>query len=109
MELVSPESPATIKRIPLTGDLLIIWNNNPEAEADYRARRAPLTSAISDDEGKSWRNFRDIEPDSGYAYAYTSVAFVGERVVMTYYLGHPGGGCSLKLKIVDVGWFYERA
>ncbi len=107
MELISPESPATLKRIPLTGDLLMIWNNNPEAETNYGARRAPLTSAISDDEGKSWRNFRNIEPDSGHTYAYTSVAFVGEVVVMTYYLGHPDEGWSLKLRIADVGWFYE--
>ena len=99
MDLISSSSPATIKRIPTTGGLLMIWNNSPD-------KRAPLTAAISKDEGKTWENFKNLEADSPYTYAYTSVTFVNERALVTYYRGDEKSGTwSLKLKIVGIDWF----
>lgn len=37
--LVSPVSPATIKRIPTTGDLLMTWNNSPNRRCPLDIRR----------------------------------------------------------------------
>ena len=106
MDLTAPESPATIKRIPMTGDLLMIWNNTYEEGADHGGKRNPLTSAISRDEGKTWEHFRNVETDPRYTYAYTSVTFVGEEALMTYYAGEVHMGWSLKLKIIPGEWFY---
>ncbi len=100
--LCSPTAPASIKRVPKTGELLVVWNNSATR------RRVPLTSAISRDEGKTWVNFRDIEPDSEASregsFAYTSILFVGETVFLTYWTGLPNG-LGLKLRAIPVSWF----
>ena len=110
MSLVSPGAPSSIKRIPDTGDLLIIWNNNFDPEEFMCGRRCPLTAAISRDDGETWENIRNIETDESKDYAYTSITFLKEKVLLTYFT-IPGahaftGGLSLKLKIIPVGWFY---
>ena len=104
MGLVAPCAPATIKRIPTTDDLLMVWNNTPGP------RRIPLTAAVSKDEGKTWENLRDLETDERYTHAYTSVAFVDERALLTYWVHDEGKGLtSLKLKMVPIDWFYGKA
>lgn len=106
MELDSPLSPQSIKRIPGTGDLLLVWNNSPD-------RRTPLTTAISSDDGRSWKHVRNLEEAADRTFAYTSIEFWRERVLFTYYVGPaPGGraadhGWSLKLKAVPVRWLYQ--
>jgi len=51
MGLVAPVAPATISRIPKTGDLLIVWNNAPD-------KRTPLTTAVSKDEASLGKAFK---------------------------------------------------
>ncbi|MDX9754126.1 MAG: sialidase family protein, partial [bacterium] len=70
MDLVAPAAPATISRVPWTGDLLMVWNNNPLGYKAGWQGRSPLTTALSRDEGKTWEEVRDIEsiPQSGYGY-----------------------------------------
>jgi hypothetical protein len=100
--LISPSSPQTIKRIPKTEDLLILWNNT------RGPRRVPLTAAVSRDDGETWENLKDVESDSAYQYAYPSITFVGEEALITYYLyDERTGYISLKLKILPIDWFYE--
>ena len=110
--LVAPDSPATVKRIPTTGDLLIIWNNTTDPSSlhlPHLFNRKPLTAAISRDEGRTWANFRNLEGDATNHYAYTSVLFLDSRALMTYWVGSPNGKLySLKEKIVDVSWFYGK-
>lgn len=96
--LVSPSAPATIARIPKTGDLLIIWNNSAD-------KRVPLTSAISKDEGESWINLKNLETGPG-TYAYTSITFFNDRAILTYY-EMLNGRISLKLKSLPISWFYD--
>lgn len=106
--VVAPEAPSTLKRIPGRPDLLLIWNNNPEATENYRARRTPLTAAISRDSGKTWENPKNLESDPGSAYAYTSIAFVGDRVLLTYYdSAEWDQGLSLKFRSLPLEWFYR--
>jgi hypothetical protein len=105
MELDSPLSPQSIKRIPSTGDLLLVWNNSPK-------ERFPLTTAISHDEGRTWDHINNLDEDPGHTYAYTSIEFVRGRVLFTYYAGPPSGrregpAWSLKLKSVPVRWLYR--
>lgn len=104
LPLVSPASPASIKRLP-TGDLLIVWNNSPD-------RRVPLTVALSSDEGRSWHHVKDVEtqpcaerPQDGYAY--TSILPLGDRVLLTYYVAEPDMRWALKLKSLPLDWLYR--
>jgi Neuraminidase (sialidase) len=101
-ELSSPSSPATIRRIPSTGDLLLVWNDASPTPANKGEPRNPLTTAISSDEGKTWRHVKKLEDSSGGDYCYTSVTFAGERAVLSYY--ERG---ALKVCVADVKWFYE--
>jgi sialidase-1 len=108
MALDAPASPQTIKRIPGTGDLLLIWNNAKD-------RRVPLTAAISRDEGLTWEHVRDIEtkpcdrPKAPWdGYAYVSLVFAHDMALLTYYVAGPGERWSLKFTRLPVGWFYGR-
>jgi sialidase-1 len=105
MQLESPRAPQTIKRIPSTGDLLLVWNNSP-------SKRTPLAAAISRDDGATWTNIRNLEDATDQTYAYASIEFERENVLLTYYVGPPPGGraeqgWSLKLKVLPVRWFYR--
>jgi len=94
-------APIAIERIPKTGDLLAVWNNDlgrPRA-------RNPLTAAISRDDGKTWEHFRNVADATGDAFAYPSVTFVGDRALLTYF--NYQGGISLWLQGIPVKWFYE--
>ncbi len=97
-DLASPSSPSSIKRIPGTGDLLIVWNNAEPLARNRGEPRNPLTCAVSHDEGKSWERVRNLEDTPGGDYCYTSITFdAHERVILTYY-----EHAALKLRILTV-------
>src|SRR5205814_639599 len=79
--LDSPSAANCMKRIPSTGDLIFLWNNAvPYALSDpsstsYHLPRNPLTSAISQDDGRTWGKFKSIVDQKGYVSAYPSVTF----------------------------------
>ena len=109
--LLSPLSPATIKRIPKTGDLLVVWNDHSKVSDDIRnRRRTPMTIAISRDDGATWEKAKNIADDPAGWYCYTAVAFVGDRVVLSYNAG--GSGLpSLSRSVVthfDLDWLYGQ-
>ncbi len=103
--VVSPLAPQSIKRIPQTGDLLLVWNNSEKF-------RFPLSIAVSRDEGRTWNFTRHLDDDPAHTYAYTSIEFPEGRALFTYYAGPPAGQrgteWSLKLKSVPIGWLYGR-
>ena len=76
--LPSGNSPAIVKSIPSTGDLLIVWNRCSIME------RCPLNSAISRDGGQTWENVKQIERHRGYSYALPSMAFHKDSVLLLY-------------------------
>lgn len=80
--LPSPESPALVKRIPTTGDLLVLWNN---VASKSNWPRIPLTAAISQDEGKTWTHLRDVDNRKDFDAAYPSVTFVDDEALVAYY------------------------
>jgi len=75
-------SPAAIRRIPGTDDILAIWNYG-------FTHRSPLVSAISSDNGKTWQHLKLVEQSEYAGYCYTSITFVGDKVYLTYY-HYPG-------------------
>ncbi len=100
-DLQTPDSPITVKRIPQKGDLLMVWNNS-------RDTRRPLTSAISDDEGENWRNFKDLETEEVYSYSHPSITFIDENTLLVYNLyDEKKGWVSLKSKKLPIKWFYS--
>ncbi|MDB6024157.1 MAG: hypothetical protein JWM68_380 [Verrucomicrobiales bacterium] len=107
--IVSPESPATIKRLPDKHDLLLIYNPSTNASISKMSARTPLAAAISRDEGKTWSTPRLIETDPNFSYAYTSVTFDEHRALLTYYYAPYGTGqLSLKFKSIPLDWFREE-
>jgi sialidase-1 len=123
--LDSPTAPSTIVRIPKTGDLLLIWNNHKPG-VKHMEDRFPLSTAISSDEGETWKHTRALDDTPGFTYAYTSVTFPKpDTAILTYYARAGAAGStanaplpgetqgqpslSLKEKIVPVAWFYQPA
>lgn len=60
-DLACPPSPCTIKRIPPTGDLLVIWNQVSRWESMQGLFRHRLSCAVSSDEGETWHHHRNLE------------------------------------------------
>lgn len=83
-ELLSPVSPATVKRIPKTGDLLLVWNDHRDIDPALQGKRTPLRAALSRDEGVSWENTKSIEEDPEGWFCYTAMEFVGDQVLLAY-------------------------
>ncbi|WP_339923738.1 sialidase family protein [uncultured Cyclobacterium sp.] len=106
----SPVSPATIARIPSTGDLLMVWNNNGVKEGMYKGKRTPLNIAISKDEGKTWESEKVLEDDPDGWYCYTAIHFVNEdEVLLSYCAGDRPAGTGLsvtRLTLLDLDWVY---
>lgn len=105
--VASPESPATLRRIPATGDLLLVWNPIFSPGADHGGRRNPLAAAVSRDEGKTWTPPRVLEGDPSQTFAYASLAFAGGRALLTYYVCDEGTGrISSRFRSMPLGAFY---
>ena len=116
--LESPSVATCLKRIPDTGDLLLIWNNTlpygmsrPDSTATHKPRN-PLTSAVSRDDGKTWEFIQDIERRVGYDQGYPSVSFIDGEAFVTYYAtmrtGRGGSDAEVMLKIFPIEWFYGK-
>ena len=109
----APESPISLKRIPCTGDLLMIYNNGqispqgkPRKQLDYR---------LSSDEGQTWSVAQVLDggPSSELQFAYTSITFMEEQALITYYEHTPAlltdvgiQTFSQKFRSIPIGWFY---
>lgn len=108
LTVTAPESPSTIRRIPATGDLLLVWNNNYEPGAGHSGARSPLTLAISRDEGKTWEQLKNIETDPKESYAYTSILFVNNQAILSYYVAESGHArISSRFRSIPLQWIYQ--
>ncbi|WP_240627838.1 sialidase family protein [Terrimonas sp.] len=83
----SPLSPATIQRIPSTGDLVMAWNNNGANNPPMKGKRTPFSLAISKDDGNTWQHIRDIETDPDGWYCYTAMHFNKKNILLGYCAG----------------------
>lgn len=98
--LKSPCSPATITRIPSTGDLLVVWNDNG---ADQK--RTPLNIAVSKDDGKTWINNKILENNPIGSYCYNAIHFIGNDVLLGYFDWSTVG---VTVKKIDLNWVYNQ-
>ena len=105
----APEAPATLRRIPATGDLLLVWNNTFTDDVDHGGARTPLTAAISSDEGATWKVVDDLETNPARTFSYTSLTFVRDRAVMSYWeSGDTQSRLSCRFRSLPVSWFYRQ-
>lgn len=109
-QLVSPRSPATIERIPKTGDLLAVWNYNQSTDKVLSTKRTPLSMAISKDEGVSWSEVKTIEADPDGWYCYIAMEFVDGDVLLGYCAGSQSGKTGLAVtdvRRISIDWIYH--
>jgi predicted neuraminidase len=85
--ITSPMSPASIERIPSTGDLLLVWNNTFDSTSNRGGKRTPFNIAISKDDGENWENIKTLEDDPNGWYCYTAIEFINNSVL----IGHCSG------------------
>ena len=108
--LRSPTSPASIKRLPSTGDLLAVWNDTQSRMALNKYKhgaehRSPLAAAISCDEGVTWSHVKLIESDPAGWFCYIAIQPLDDGTVL---LGYCARGLDLlRLVKVPVEWFYK--
>ena len=110
-----PESCNTLRRVPGTGDLLLIWNNSEYDMGfpSHYGRRSPLTAAVSKDGGETWGNVKNIESDPKYVHTNAACAFFKNRAIITYWHmrytddDRMKGLISLKAAIFDRNWLYR--
>lgn len=107
----SPLSPATIEKIPASGDWLMVWNNNDGSNPVIKNKRTPLTIAVSTDEGKSWEFIKNLSDDPDGWYCYTAIHFVDDEYVL---LSNSAGSRSrgtglsvLNINRIHKSWIYE--
>jgi hypothetical protein len=100
--LASPLSPASVKRMPWDGSLLVVWNDHSGRHRFPRGRRTPLCAALSRDEGRTWLNSRILEGHPDGWFCYTSIAFIEEAVLLAYCAGDSQVGGLNRLRISRV-------
>jgi len=107
--IISPVSPASIERIPKTGDLLLVWNNHANIAEMYQGKRTPFNVAVSRDEGKTWGNIKTLYDDVNGWYCYTAVTFLRDKVLLFHCAGdsRKGGLNTSKVTRFSLGWLYE--
>jgi sialidase-1 len=110
----APEAPSTLRRIPSTGDFLLIWNDSFVEGSGHGGKRAPLTVAISKDEGETWMHKKNIETIEGDpsnflgGFSYISATFDRDRVLLSYYVGDADAKkISSRFRSIPISWLYK--
>jgi len=93
----SPCSPASITRIPSTGDLLLVWNDN-----GIDQKRTPFNIAYSSDEGKTWRNKKILEDNPLGSFCYPAIHYLEDEILLTYYDWSTLGSTLIKVKLEHI-------
>ena len=103
-EIKSPVSPASIKRLPSTGDLLLVWNDHAAIPNSLKNRRVPLSTAISKDDGKTWQNIKVLEGNPQGWYCYIAIHPMDDAVLLGYCA--MSGLAHSRVTRVPVPWLY---
>ncbi|MBS0663236.1 MAG: exo-alpha-sialidase [Verrucomicrobia bacterium] len=105
-ELVSPRSPAGIKRLPGSACLLAIYNDHSGRFPFQPGKRTPLVLAYSTDGGRTWPDRQVLEDDPTGWYCYTAIHFTDEGVLLAYCAstGEQRHLSKLRLRLVPWSW-----
>lgn len=104
--LKSPCSPASIKRLPNSPELLAVFNDHSGAFEFPKNKRTPLVTAISSDGGKTWSHRKLVESDPDGWYCYTAIHFTDDAVLLAYCAGDKkvGGLNRLRIRRLSLDW-----
>ena len=61
LPIAASYTPQIVRRIPSTGDLLMVWNQISRQEIVGCVHRHRLSCAVSMDDGATWENFKNLE------------------------------------------------
>jgi len=93
-EFPGPCAPLSMKRDPVTGTLVAIWNDTHPARsvspAEGTGGRTPLVMAFSRDGGIWWKEHKVLENDPQCGYCYTAMLFRGKELLLEYNCGGHG-------------------
>lgn len=108
--IVSPRAPASIKRIPSTGDLLLVWNNNKGENENNALNRVHYNTAISTDEGKTWQHIQTVADKPNGLYCYYAIEFVEDAVLLGHIAEYNAdrSGLSTHITRLNLNWIYEQ-
>ncbi len=108
-EMKSPNGPASIKRLPDSGDLLAVYNDHSGLFPFPAGKRNPFVAAVSTDGGKTWPRRKLVESDPDGLYHYTAIHFVGDAVLLGYCAGDSKVGALNRLRIrrIPLEWFRQ--
>jgi len=110
-------APGRLVRMPNSIDLLVVWNSCcVQPEESLLGQRLTLSSAISSDDGQTWKLQRTIEavaPGDGNRVEYPAITFIGNRAFISYRAASAAHiqnmsrmGMQEYLSILPVRWFY---
>jgi len=105
------ESGTCLKRIPETNRLLLLWNDSTYVPAGHHhfGERTPLSAAVSDNAGKTWRKVGTLGDDPEAEYTNLECCFTSQgKAVITYMFAKPAWNrnrIDLRAALVDVDWF----
>ncbi len=105
--LASPVSPASIRTIPGTTDLLCLHNDHSGKFAFKKGMRTPLVASVSKDGGRTWGGQRLLEADPDGWYCYTAIHFEGDAVLLAYCAGDSKKRSHLnhlRIRRVSLAW-----
>ena len=102
--LKSPLSPASLKRLPGSGDLLAVFNDHSGVFPFPKGKRTPLVAAISSDGGRTWPARKLLEDDPNAVYCYTAIHFADGVVLLGYSDWRTNGSHRLRLRRVSLDW-----
>ena len=111
-ELFTPMSPSTIKKIPSTGDLLLVWINHGNVPLTFRLHGLPQGTsrpecvAVSKNNGQTWEHVKNLGANDNGWYCYTALEFVGDDVLLGYSAKRI---IHSRITRVPVPWLYQDA
>ena len=97
LKLPAWSSALNVKRIPSTGDLLLL-----RSVAGENGVRSPFVAVISRDDGETWTNERVIAGDPEERYGYPCLLFLDDQVIVGY-----GSMAGSRVARFPTRWFYQ--
>ena len=110
MGLPSPVSPASIERIPSTGDLVVAWNDHSDLPVAERKARTPFSIAISRDDGATWEKAKPLDANPKGWFCYTAIDFAGDHILLGHVAGEQESGKHLstsRITRIPISWLYD--
>lgn len=102
VEFPSPNAPLSIKRDPVTNDLVAVWcdisSKYGVVPQPYSWGRTPYVMAFSSDNGQSWKNHFPFETEPDCGYCYCAISFNRDDSIL---LGYCSGGQKYQTAVLQ--------